>query len=152
MVSINEWGPHCWVFFHVIILKINPDCFEKVWRPLLSHLQNICSNLPCPSCSKHAQIFFSRQKRLEFKNKEEFAEFIWFFHNYVNSSKKKAHFPLEKMGEYNAKKLDDSYRQFLRVYNSKDTSLKMLNESFRRRLISKTFHTWILTNRKCFFN
>lgn len=152
MVSIYEWGPKTWTFFHTLVSRIKPESFPTVWRSLLGLIQSICANLPCPYCSNHATTFFKRHANVTFHTKDDMIDFFWFFHNQVNASKRKPFFPKERLTMYDSKSLNDVYGAFIHVYSQKDNSLKMLNESFRRRLILKSVHQWFMEHRKDFTN
>ena len=151
MVSINIWGPSCWMLFHTIIAKIKPEEFMKIRDGLFHNLRTISQNLPCPNCSNHAKHFFQRQRNLTFKTKHEMANFFWYFHNNVNSSKKKPTFP-EDLSVYNTKQLRTVYTDFLKNYTAKDNGLKMMSDTLHRKNIAKGFHQWMKINNKSFMN
>jgi len=152
MVSINIWGPSCWALFHTIIAKIKPEEFIKIRDGLFHNLRIISQNLPCQNCSNHAKHFFQRHPKLMFHTKNDMANFFWFFHNYVNSSKKKPTFLEENLSIYNTKQLRSVYTDFLKNYTAKDNGLKMLSETLHRKNIAKGFHQWMKINNKSFMN
>jgi hypothetical protein len=149
MTRIIEWGPACWIFFHTVVEKIKPEDFLNIRNGLMNHLRMICSNLPCPSCSNHAKLYFQRQRSLNFQTKEEMIGFWWHFHNHVNKMKKKPEFPFSDLS-YSNNNLRNVYENFSRQYTAKDTGLKMMSETFHRKNILMGFHKWMVQNNKSF--
>lgn len=152
MTRIGDWGPACWIFIHTLLSKIKPSEFENVRNSLLNNLIAICTHLPCEVCSNHSKVFFQRQGPLNFKTKEEMIHFFWFFHQYVNRTKKKPDFPLSDMAQYNSKNLRETYVTFARHYTAKDNGLKLMSETMQRKGIFRGFHSWIRMNGKKFVN
>jgi len=152
MTRISEWGPACWNFFHTIVSKVKPADFLLIRDELMYHLRIICSNLPCPSCSSHSKLFFSRQRSLNFQNKEELIGFWWHFHNHVNKFKGKPEHPFQNLSHYSSRNLRDAYQHFSRHYIAKDTGLKMMSDTFYRKNILNGFHKWISLRNNSFFN
>jgi hypothetical protein len=151
MTRINIWGPACWLFFHTLLAKIKPEEFLNIRDSLMSQLQAICSNLPCPSCSNHSRQFFQRQGSLQFKTKDEMIGFFWFFHNYVNAKKRKPSFSFSGLEKYNSENLRNAYTNFANQYTAKDTGLKLMSETFHRKGILRGFHQWMLQNNRSFY-
>lgn len=151
MTRITFWGPACWRFFHTLIAKIKPDQFLNIRDSLMNHLQTICSNLPCPSCSSHAKQFFQQQGPLQFQTKDEMIGFFWFFHEHVSKKLNKPPFPFSNIGIYNSMRLRDCYTNFANQYTAKDTGLKLMSETFHRKGILRGFNQWMVHNNQSFY-
>jgi hypothetical protein len=78
------------------------------------------------------------------------ANFFWFFHNYVNGTKRKSVFSEENLMVYDNKNLRDVYSHFTKQYTAKDTGLKMMSDTMHRKNILRGFHTWMLNNHRYF--
>ena len=45
-----RWGEPTWFLLHTLSVKIKEEHFSQIKDELLSIINNICSNLPCPDC------------------------------------------------------------------------------------------------------
>lgn len=77
------WGNACWHLFHVIAVNLQ-DNQEKLIPEILDIICLICNNLPCPSCTKHANDTLKHLRKNKIKTKENLITFLWQFHNIVN--------------------------------------------------------------------
>ena len=83
------WGPAVWRLFHTLSERINENAYNALSRQLFIFFVRICSFLPCPHCSTDASNFLAKIKLSSIKNKYEFINTFYLFHNLVNSKKKK---------------------------------------------------------------
>jgi len=149
MVQINIWGPPIWRFFHVLIEKIKEENFSTVHMELFNYIKRICSYLPCPECSQHANQFLSKISPNQISNKNDFKNMLYVFHNQVNKRKQKQLFPYFEMERYKQYNIIAVYNKFISVYNTKG-NMKMLTESFQRQFIIRDFKNWLTKNINCF--
>ena len=49
----KRWGPITWFFLHTFAEKIHSSAFLANRTNYLNLIFNLCSNLPCPTCSNH---------------------------------------------------------------------------------------------------
>jgi hypothetical protein len=57
------WGPSCWYLFHGLATKVKEEEFEKIKLSLWTNIVEICNNLPCPDCRKHAMDTISKTNK-----------------------------------------------------------------------------------------
>lgn len=92
MITPKIWGPHFWIFFHLISLKYpkNPSDLDKLIAFELIH--SIYYILPCKKCSHH---FKKNIKEFplnddDISSQEKFIKWFINFHNIVNISLNKS--------------------------------------------------------------
>ena len=56
------WGPSTWLFMHTLAAKLKESSFHVVGSHLINVFIQICNNLPCPECSQHSKLFWSKIK------------------------------------------------------------------------------------------
>lgn len=145
MTLIDEWGPIMWIFFHTIIESLKDDCNNKIINELYNHLKSICSVLPCPICSKHANEYFNHIKYKKVNTKTELKHIFFDFHNNVNKKKNKVQFKIQEIENYKNKSLLEIYKKFIVLF-SKKRGIHQLNQSFQNKIILLNFVKWIKIN------
>jgi len=151
-MSPNRWGPPIWSFFHTLAEKINPDRFHQVFPALFSFIFRICRVLPCPECSEHAVQFLSKINPAGVRNKEDFRNIMCFFHNAVNRRKSKSPFnPLNLTNIYGSKNVATEFNNFVSVFHTKG-NMKLLAETFQRKLVLSDFRKWFVNNIQFFIS
>lgn len=116
MITPNIWGPHFWIFFHLITSKYpnNPSNLDKIMAfELINSIKHI---LPCKKCSRH---YIENIKNFPLNDEDinSKCNFItWFinFHNIVNISLNKS---ISTINNINNFKHIDYWYQFKRVIN-----------------------------------
>lgn len=155
MTGYNVWGPAIWNLFHTLAEKIKPEKFNKVKFALYNQIQIIAYNLPCPICSSGAKVYFNVINKFmvnQVKEKEDFKNFIYLFHNYVNKKKSKPLFNRINLDEqYKKKKLPDVINTFSNCYESKGVFTEM-HSSMNRKFILKNFLKFIKNFNDCFIS
>ena len=142
------WGPPIWILFHTLVSKINED--HKILFPqLFGFIKRIWNYLPCPECSKDATIFLAKIKPESLLTKTDLINTIYIFHNYVNSKKKKKLFNYGNINIYKKYNIITVINNFLRAYNTTG-NMKLIAESFQRKLIITDFKKWLHNNLKSF--
>ena len=144
------WGPPVWILFHTLVGNINEN-HKHLFSQLFGFIKRICLYLPCPECSSDATIFLSKVKPENVLTKNDLINTIYIFHNYVNTKKKKKLFNYGNINIYKTKNFIDVLNNFAKVYNTKG-NMKLLAESFQRKLILTDFKKWINQNIKSFVN
>jgi hypothetical protein len=139
------WGPAIWTLFHTLAERVSDHAYPVIARQLFSQIVRICKVLPCPECSIDASIFLAKVNIMELKNKTEFKNLFYLFHNYVNAKKRKPLFNYGNMNTYDRYPLIPVLNNFFAKFNTKG-NMKLLNESFQRNLIQKDFKKWIVAN------
>ena len=136
------WGPAVWRLFHTLSERINDDAYNALSRQLFGFFVRICKFLPCPDCSNDASIFLAKIKLSDMKNKTEFKNTFYLFHNWVNAKKRKPLFNYSYMNVYGRYRLIDVLNDFYAKYQTKG-NMKLLTESFQRQFVIKDFSNWI---------
>jgi hypothetical protein len=130
--------------------KINENIYPSISNELFQKVVQICKNLPCPDCAKHASFYLQRVKRENIPTKTDFINTLYLFHNYVNARKKKALFNYSNIHMYKNGHLTNIINDFILKYNTKG-NMKLLNESFQRHLVVKDLKKWIVQNIRAFY-
>jgi Erv1 / Alr family len=141
----NVWGPPTWTFFHTLSLKIKEEKFNEIFPTLFLFIRRICRNLPCPDCAMHATSFLNKINPAGVKTKQDFQNILYIFHNSVNKRKNKPRFDHNNLSQYNNNNIIQTYNDFIRVFHT-NGNMKLLADSFQRRLVTKDFRKWFLTN------
>jgi ADP-glucose pyrophosphorylase len=145
------WGPPVWTLFHTLIEKLNPNAYNQVIPSMFGMIKQICKMLPCPECSKDASNFLAKLKLSDFKNKTDFKNMLYLFHNYVNAKKRKPLYNYANIDKYANLNLIHVINNFIINYNTKG-NMNLLAESFQRQLIIKNFKIWFNGFRLAFIN
>ena len=139
------WGPPIWTLFHILAEKINEADYNKLLPQLLGFIKRICAFLPCPECSQHATHFLGKISLSQIQTKTDFKNMLYLFHNMVNSRKKKQLFNYTNINNYKNIPIVPALNNFIAVYNTKG-NMKLLAESFQRKLIIKDLRQWLTLN------
>jgi hypothetical protein len=144
-MSPSYWGPSTWVFMHTLAAKIKEDSFPLIGPKLIITLIQICNNLPCPDCAKHAKEFWSKVKVVNIKNKSDLVNLLFVFHNMVNKRRNVKGFKYENLKYYETKNVIETYNIFSRNFNTRG-NMNLINESFHRNMMIASLKKWIMTN------
>ena len=81
----DNWGPTTWIFFHSLAERVNEDSFTKMYPILIKIIKDICGILPCPDCRAHSSSLLQSYRSYDsIITKDDFKNFIFHLHNYVN--------------------------------------------------------------------
>jgi hypothetical protein len=144
-MSPSYWGPSTWVFMHTLSAKIKEDSFPIIGPNLILMLIQICNNLPCPDCSKHAKQFWSKVKVSNIKNKTDLINLLFVFHNMVNKRRNVNVFKYENLKFYETKNVIETYNIFSRNFNTRG-NMNLINESFHRNMMIASLKKWVMSN------
>jgi hypothetical protein len=136
------WGPAVWTLFHTLIEKVNDQAYPFIKVQLFGQIRRICGFLPCPECSSDATNFLAKVNVNDLKTKIDFRNTFYLFHNTVNAKKRKRLFNYSHISSYNNYGLVHVINNFISKYNTKG-NMKLLAESFQRKLIVGEFKSWI---------
>jgi len=112
---------------------------------LIQILIQICNNLPCPECSHHSKLFWSKVQTNNIKNKTDLLNLLFVFHNLVNKRKNSQPFNYQNLKIYNAKNVVETYNIFSRNFNTRG-NMNLINESFHRNMMLASLRKWLLAN------
>jgi len=136
------WGPPVWSLFHTLAERMNDNMYHMIAPQLFQQIVEICKYLPCPACAKDATHFLGKVKFKDIKNKTEFKNLIYLFHNYVNAKKHKPLFNHANINMYKHFKLGATINKFIIAYSTKG-NMNLIGESFRRDMVLKNFKQWL---------
>jgi len=136
------WGPAVWTLFHTLVEKIHENAYQPLSPYLFNFIIRICKFLPCPDCSTDASRILSTVKLSNYKTKDEFKQFIYLFHNKVNHKLRKPLFNYGQINVYSRYNIINVINNFINNYQTKG-NMKLLTESFQRKLITTDFKKWI---------
>lgn len=145
MAPPEVWGPAVWTLLHTLSEKINENAYPRLYPQLFIIIQKICKYLPCPECSRDASIFLAKINMGKLKNKNDFKNLFYIFHNVVNVKKRKPLFNYGYINLYKRHNINNIINKFLNAYNTKG-NMKLLSESFQRQFVLNDFKKWISTN------
>jgi hypothetical protein len=150
MAPPEVWGPAVWTLLHTMAEKINEQVYPMLFQQIFFQIQRICKFLPCPECARDATIFLAKIKIHNLKNKNDFKNLFYIFHNYVNNKKKKQLFNYSNINIYKKYNLIHVINNFLINYNTKG-NMNLITESFQRQITIKDFKKWMSYNIKAFY-
>jgi hypothetical protein len=148
-MSTNVWGPPTWILFHTLIAKLTDDGFNIIGLQLFNYIKRICNNLPCPDCAQHATQFLSRVNMATIKTKDDLRNTMYIFHNMVNKRKNKPMYHVNDLEKYKSNNSVEKYNNFIMHFKTKG-NMKLLADSFQRKLLVNDFKKWLMTNIRFF--
>jgi len=141
------WGPCIWKTLHVLTVKIKDDCFIEQRKQLIEMITHICSHLPCPNCSTHAQGIIRKMNLKSVQTKDQLIRFLFLMHNEVNKRVKKKLYIYEDVKTHYEKM---NTKEVLLEYYNKNMSMnfgeKMMLYSFHRKNFLKKFRHYLQTH------
>jgi hypothetical protein len=147
------WGEPTWFFLHTIAEKVKPESFAIVRGELLKHIYNICTNLPCPFCAKHAKMYLDSINFNVIHTKNELKMMLYTFHNIVNARKNYPVFPIEELNtKYALANTGKIFTHFILHFNDKYRAPGMIADDLFRRQLSKALIEWFNRNSIYFDN
>ena len=142
----KDWGNAVWLLFHTLAEKLKPE-YKTELGTLVTHITNICNNLPCPDCQQHAtQVMTQVNKASITSSKEMLIDFLWNFHNSVNKRIKTALYPKESLVIYSTANTFNVVANFIKVMSATRNNEKMMLHGFHRGLYIKQFIEYIKNN------
>ena len=139
------WGASTWLFMHTLAAKLKESSFNIIGPQLIRILIQICNNLPCPECSQHAKLFWSKVNINNLKNKSDLINLLFVFHNVVNKKKNYNSFNYENLKYYETKNVIETYNIFYKNFNTRG-NMSLINESFHRNMMIASLKTWMMKN------
>ena len=140
------WGNAVWFLFHTLAEKLKEEHTNEL--PLLvSHIANICNNLPCPDCQQHASRTMNLVNKASISSsKEALIDFLWQFHNDVNKRTKTFYYPKESLNKYKTASTFNVVKHFIAIMSATSNNEKTMLHGFHRGLYMKQFIDYINKN------
>jgi hypothetical protein len=145
------WGEPTWFFLHTIAEKVKPESFAIIRGELLQHIYNICVNLPCPLCAKHAKMHLDSINFSIISSKDELKMMLFTFHNIINSRKNYPLFSLEDLDvKYSLANIGKIFRHFIYHFTDSYRAPGMIADDLFRKQLSKKIIEWFNNNENHF--
>lgn len=142
----KDWGNAVWLLFHTLAEKLKPE-FSSELPTLVSHINQICNNLPCPDCQQHASKTMAQVNTAAITaSKEALIDFLWKFHNQVNARTKTAAFSKEGLNKYKQANTMNVVKHFIAIMSATSNNEKTMLYGFHRKLMLKNFIDYINGN------
>lgn len=142
-----KWGEPFWNLFHVLAEKIDEKYFHNIRTEILNVIYTICSNLPCPECTKHAVNYLNNINFNTIHTKEDLKVMLFNFHNNVNMRKQYPLFPRHILEEkYSCANTLNTVNMFLHEFSRKQKSFHLISDNMQRKQQQQYLHTWFQQN------
>lgn len=145
-----KWGEPFWNLFHVMAEKIKESEFPRLRQEILNLIFSICSNLPCPECTKHAVAYLNGLNFNTIQTKDQLKMMLYTFHNDVNARKHYPLFPLESMDKYKYGNLRPIIDTFFKHFVVKHTNFSLLADNMQRKKVTSNVVNWFNENNGAF--
>ena len=143
------WGPPVWTLFHALSANINEEQYAVFGGALFGFFKRICMYLPCPDCARDATRIIGKVIPQNISTKQGLIYTMYVLHNTVNKKKHKAEFSFAAMNQYNNMNLITVFNNFAKAFNT-NGNMRLIAESFQRKMILVGFRKWFLTNIRVF--
>lgn len=141
-----KWGAPTWTYLHTLVEQFKDSAFRTMRQDLFRIIFTICTNLPCPICSKHAQEYFGKININSIQTKQDMIHMLFVFHNEVNKRKNVAPFPIDGLNKYKSGNYKAITNNFVVHFQEKTRNIHLIaDEMFRQRNIA-TVKRWIVDN------
>ena len=138
----GKWGTPVWILVHFICEFIDVNYFNNHKMQVFNILKTLCSNVPCPVCSKHASNYLNKINPRLINTKDKLRIFFFNFHNHTNKNSKSPQFMWSDLKKYRNVRINNVIRAFLQSYPKQYYG----NFSFtgnKRRTIAYNFLKWL---------
>ena len=141
-----KWGAPTWTFLHTLVEQFKDASFRAMRHDLFRIIFTICTNLPCPICSKHAHEYLSKINVNSIQTKQDMILMLFTFHNEVNVRKSVAPFPIDGLDKYKSGNYKAITNNFIIFFQEKTRNIHLIaDEMYRQRNIALV-KRWILDN------
>lgn len=140
----KKWGKYIWYFFHSLAENIDDNLYDKNKEYICSLIKNICSLLPCPSCSKHAVKYTKSLDHNKINKREKLQQYLFKFHNDVNNRLKKPQFNQLEM--YKKSKFLKIYTNFSYYFQNSNYIYDNFSDKLNRNHLIKDLNNFINNN------
>lgn len=149
-MSKSVWGPVTWRFLHTMAVKIRPEFFSVQRDNLVLLIKNVCETLPCPECKAHAVSNIKRANMNKIVSKDSLINFLYEFHNLVNTQTKKRIAPRVILEQYELQNTAEAVNKFAEVYSVSNNNSRLMTDNFHRRRFLEWLKQYLINNGKCF--
>jgi len=135
----KRWARRTWIMLHTLANKVKDEDFYLIKDELIRHIYEICTNLPCESCSLPAKLYLDGIDTSAINSRYNLQRMLFNFHNEVNIKVNK---PLLSLCE-----LDNLYNDLnlTDIVNDFNLNYKFTSHD-KRHEIAGSFMKWITLN------
>ena len=129
--------------------RIRKESYPYLKGQLLAVVKQICYNLPCPECARHATQFMRNVHLASLPNKTVFISMLFQFHNSVNARLGKRQYTLEDLKEYKNRNIGIDLQNFLTFYAKRyngTLQAGIQSTELIRRRIAISVRAWLQKN------
>lgn len=144
----KTWGPHIWLFFHGIVEMAREEKFKYHKKQLLDFIKQICNNLPCDICSKHARDYMKKFHYSRIKDKEHMKKILFDFHNEVNKRTGKQIFT--DYDKYKTIRLEPIVKNFVTIFTKSISKVNGFSNGLYRKKITDNILKYLNIHQKDF--
>jgi hypothetical protein len=124
------WSNITWMLLHVFPKTLSDEFYNSHKKEILKIVYEICVNVPCPICSKHAIEHLKKYSFFnENINKTPYDLFlnVFKFHNAVNKMLNKPEFNISDLVHYDNLDFLEIYKEWYSKYSINMINLKLSN-------------------------
>jgi len=142
-----KWGEPTWFLFHTLAEKIKPEYYSEIQKELLNLIYTICSNLPCPTCAKHATQYLNSMNFNAISTKDSLQMMLYRFHNEVNRRKGFPEFPLDNLhAKYSTANTVNIIHNFMPYFEDRSGSIRLIADNLHRSRVALQIRAWFNKN------
>jgi hypothetical protein len=141
----KDWGNAVWLLFHTLAVKLKQE-HQSELPILISHITQICNNLPCPDCQQHASRTMAQVKASQITSNAALIDFLWRFHNDVNKRSQGVFYPKEALDKYTTANTFNVIKHFIAIMSATSNNEKTMLHGFHRDLYIKQFIAYVNNN------
>ncbi len=142
-----KWGEPTWFLFHTLAEKIKPEYYPDVHKELLNLIYTICSNLPCPSCAKHATQYLNAVNFNAITTKDSLRLLLHRFHNDVNRRKGFGEFTIDQLTpKYSVANTVNIIHNFMPHFEDRAGSVRLIADNLHRSRVALQLRAWFNKN------
>lgn len=142
-----KWGEPTWFLFHTLAEKIKPEYYADIRIELLNLIYTVCSNLPCPTCAKHATDYLNAMNFNSLLTKESLQIMLYNFHNEVNRRKGFPEFPFDQLNaKYSTANTVNIIHNFMPYFEDKVGGMRLIADNLHRSRVALQLRAWFNKN------
>jgi len=142
-----KWGEPTWFLFHTLAEKIKPEYYADIRIELLNLIYTVCSNLPCPTCAKHATDYLNAMNFNSLLTKESLQIMLYNFHNEVNRRKGFSEFPFDQLtAKYSTANTVNIIHNFMPYFEDKVGGMRLIADNLHRSRVALQLRAWFNKN------
>lgn len=111
---------YTWLLFHSIVHQITDESFLNIRFIILKYIYLISSNHYCGLCREHSTNYFNNTV-IQINTKVDFINFLFHYHNYVNTLTNKSLFDHDDLKQYCFYSISEIIENLNKLFLEKNT-------------------------------